>query len=1099
MQEQEGAHNLVFLENDVAEATFPDDSSDIKEEADQQYEVNYWRKEEEVPTGYTFKSKKKIFVKAVDSIKIKLKKGVEFVIDDLKIKILDCRNGPNGAEIDIEIVDKKDRGQAVLKIFGPNSRKECTLMINKSKKHDAKFVKILAVHIIKRLVDNFISGQSWNDFFEKKGLQAFKKPKSCESCGKGFLNDMTLNRHIKQYHIENKICCDLCEDKFYTERSLDKHIKGHHTTSTSNFELREKEVVDKSKFKEHESVDHNQVSVACDVFETGPDMEINPKEHKEGDHMQQRFRCDLCENMFYNEIALNNHVSVNHAELLLEKEDQTEEMEIDEVIVNEKFTSGLAESNHIKHESMDVDLLIAEDEALKRSNLKDSKVLEKEKKREEDERKYESIQSMNKAISDEDTDTDTENVLINLEKTSWEEKRVEDELIDINNTIREEPTSHEAEEPMEIGSQQIIDEVNKSNEIEKNQTKLSKRKRKRKKLSTLESIRNTLPDGLKPIPENIKHFTSKDSLILSTKGDGACALNAASAHIFEDQGQGRKFRSILNNHMERKFPFYSQKISFPYERQVGVAGKTVRFDNSEEYLQYLRSNEAQLLWSDAEELIAIANLYQMDIRVITTKGPEDPEPTMATIGPDEDVEIKEFAMLKPGVVPTMTLLHTIDSHFDLVIPKDARIVKDMYGDNPYSKPESTELDTIKEEYENLKAVHTRCEKDIINLKDLVKELTSKIEAMNNKEKPLDEENYEFQNAKNLFTKKQMGFQRIGPQFEANKKPDIVNYRCTNCSKCFTTKNKLEVHKKTVHTNDEQNNCKNCAQSFKTKSELSKHMATHTNVQYDCNQCTNKYETKHELTNHTSTHTEKQLSCKNCGDVFKTKSEFSNHIETHTQDGDWNCDECSYQTNSHKDLERHKAYHGRPKDGNNLGSKNCNFCTQKFNTDNELEEHKQRHKTFKPCRNIPDCKFGINCLFNHNNYNKNKSLCYECGNEFNTFNELMFHRKNKHTMRACENFIQNRCRFSSERCWFNHNNSKTIIDKHQTKQHEKISCPQPSKKSLISEPSVFQNVPVNLAPPSTAPTEATWRKMITMMEHLNQMMQIIKKTNPFLSL
>ena len=177
----------------------------------------------------------------------------------------------------------------------------------------------------------------------------------------------------------------------------------------------------------------------------------------------------------------------------------------------------------------------------------------------------------------------------------------------------------------------------------------------------------------------------------------------------------------------------------------------------------------------------------MDIRVITTKGPEDPEPTMATIGPDKDLEIKEFAMLQPGVVPTMTLLHTSDSHFDLVIPKDARIVKNMYGDNPYSKPESTELDTIKEEYENLKAVHTRCEKDIINLKDLVKELTSKIEAMDNKEKPLDEENYEFQNAKNLFTKKQMGFQRIGPQAEANKKPDIVDYRCINCNKGFRRK------------------------------------------------------------------------------------------------------------------------------------------------------------------------------------------------------------------------------------------------------------------------------------------------------------------------
>ena len=916
----------------------------IKDKTQKTYRESFWPAKPETPKGYTYKGKSKLMSHIMEKIKSILKKGTTKEIGDIKIDVLDAKPLGGALQVTIAMTNKKERGIALVDFWGPNKRKECTIMIKKSKDYDELFVNILAKQVIQPCLDCLIQGKTLDSLFVSTG------PKTSRT--------------------QQKYKCDICDKFFDSIKYLKIHKTQIHTMNTNN--------------------------------------------------------CDHCEYTDHSKTNLRKHIKTEHTPI-----------------------------------------------------------------------RNESIQFMNKATSNEDTDT--ENVLINLEKTSWEEKRVEDELMDINNTIREEPTSHEAEEPMEIGSQQIIDEVNKSNEIEKNQTKLSKRKRKRKKLSTLESIRNTLPDGLKPIPENIKHFTSQDSLILSIKGDGACALNAASAHIFEDQSQGRRFRSILNNHMERKFPFYSQKISFPYERQVGVAGKTVRFDNSEEYLQYLRSNEAQLLWSDAEELIAIANLYQMDIRVITTKGPEDPEPTMATIGPDEDVEIKEFAMLKPGVVPTMTLLHTIDSHFDLVIPKDARIVKDMYGDNPYSKPESTELDTIKEEYENLKAVHTRCEKDIINLKDLVKELTSKIEAMNNKEKPLDEENYEFQNAKNLFTKKQMGFQRIGPQFEANKKPDIVNYRCTNCSKCFTTKNKLEVHKKTVHTNDEQNNCKNCAQSFKTKSELSKHMATHTNEQYDCNQCTNKYETKHELTNHTSTHTDKQLSCKNCGDVFKTKSEFSNHIETHTQDGDWNCDECSYQTNSHKDLDRHKAYHGKPKDGNNLGSKNCNFCTQKFNTDNELEEHKQRHKTFKPCRNIPDCEFGINCLFNHNNYNKNKSLCYECGNELNTFNELMFHRKNKHTMRACENFIQNRCRFSSERCWFNHNNSKTIIDKHQTKQHEKTSCPQPSKKSLISEPSVFQNVPVNLAPPSTAPTEATWRKMITMMEHLNQMMQIIKKTNPFLSL
>ena len=80
---------------------------------------------------------------------------------------------------------------------------------------------------------------------------------------------MTLNRHIKKYHIENKVFCDVCEEKFHTERSLNRHRKGHHRTNIFNSNLCEKEVVDKSKFKEHESVDQNQVTVACSICKKG--------------------------------------------------------------------------------------------------------------------------------------------------------------------------------------------------------------------------------------------------------------------------------------------------------------------------------------------------------------------------------------------------------------------------------------------------------------------------------------------------------------------------------------------------------------------------------------------------------------------------------------------------------------------------------------------------------------------------------------------------------------------------------------------------------------------------------------------------------------
>ena len=69
-----------------------------------------------------------------------------------------------------------------------------------------------------------------------------------------------------------------------------------------------------------------------------------------------------------------------------------------------------------------------------------------------------------------------------------------------------------------------------------------------------------------------------------------------------------------------------------------MKGKRVKFDNPDQYLKYLRGPESALLWSDSKELLAIANLYQIEIKVITTKGPEDPNPTLNTVGPTEELQ-----------------------------------------------------------------------------------------------------------------------------------------------------------------------------------------------------------------------------------------------------------------------------------------------------------------------------------------------------------------------------------------------------------------------------------------------------------------------------
>ena len=292
-------------------------------------------------------------------------------------------------------------------------------------------------------------------------------------------------------------------------------------------------------------------------------------------------------------------------------------------------------------------------------------------------------------------------------------------------------------------------------------------------------------------------------------------------------------------------------------------------------------------------------------------------------------------------------------------------------------------------------------------------------------------------------------------------------------------------------------CKNCRKTFQTKTELSNHMLTHKeDGGWTCNKCRKVFQTKSDLSTHMVKHKSNgDLTCKNCNNTFKTETELSTHMLTHTNDGDWTCDECAHQTNTLANLKRHleASHHKSRHVPASPQSFSCNSCTRKFNSSTELEEHKRKsHKTFRPCKNLPGCPYENSCIFNHNTIDSSKFLCFACGNEFDTFSDLMFHRKMKHTMFRCIKFSENKCSFTAESCWYNHDSDKS--EEQSSSQQEGFWDPPPAP----NHPSVFRDVPVNLAPPSPQPTQATWLKMVTMMENLNQMMKNIKETNQFLS-
>ena len=188
--------------------------------------------------------------------------------------------------------------------------------------------------------------------------------------------------------------------------------------------------------------------------------------------------------------------------------------------------------------------------------------------------------SMHKTVHNESIQstktTTAENVpdenLTDLERVSWEEQRIDEQLMDVNDTKKEEDSGSETnkDEPMNTDvtdtddmnendsvdageqellerskyrDQQIMDKQKKSEEIEErnklkneesernkcNQSKSSKRRRKRKKISMGEDEVFQLPENMKRIPDNIKHFTNKDDLILKFEAYGASFLNTGSA------------------------------------------------------------------------------------------------------------------------------------------------------------------------------------------------------------------------------------------------------------------------------------------------------------------------------------------------------------------------------------------------------------------------------------------------------------------------------------------------------------------------------------------------------------------------------------------
>ena len=582
----------------------------------------------------------------------------------------------------------------------------------------------------------------------------------------------------------------------------------------------------------------------------------------------------------------------------------------------------------------------------------------------------------------------------------------------------------------------------KSKNIRKNSNKAKKRK-----LSNENEVLFKVPN-LKTIPPGCQHLVNPGDIVYVVPGDGACCPNCAAAFFFHDEVFGPKLRRKMNEffvkHYQKKYKDICPcSDETPFVRNTSSG--EVTYTDPEELFKFLMSGDkkSDYMWSDSVDLVVIADMYQVNIKVITVKGSTDMNPTVNWFYPDKNME--QFAELRNVEQNDMILLHEDDSHYNLIISKDSDLAKlgslsfrfnvgplvnNATGESDKDTKEEigkcneteeaenvdqneSELAKLKIEFKKCKESrdafekeYFKCEKELrikteeteklkLEIKDLRKIVKLRKEI---KDKKLDIETEEsVDELKIVSDNKKKGFGRESPSTESVKRPD---------------QNLDQIKTKEF-------NCKKCVFSASNRFQLNKHINL-----------------KH-------------------AEIGKTELN-SGHNEE-----DFNCVECDFQCSSKMQLRKHKSLKHMIRSELDNEQLKCRYCDEVFSLKWNLMVHrKNNHEgTVAICRNYADgnCSFTAEaCWWVHERRanNEEKIQCFICSEIFNNKSNLMSHRKQKHSnfVQMCTKFSNKSCRFQEDFCWYRHKTEK-----------DEIAC-EVEEKETDTTP-VFQKGIKNPKPPS----------------------------------
>lgn len=181
------------------------------------------------------------------------------------------------------------------------------------------------------------------------------------------------------------------------------------------------------------------------------------------------------------------------------------------------------------------------------------------------------------------------------------------------------------------------------------------------------------------------------------------------------------------------------------------------------------------------------------------------------------------------------------------------------------------------------------------------------------------------------------------RFVPDAQRESENVECPIC-KCIYLRSSLAVHMR-VHNGERPYECQVCSKAFSTKWNLQLHKWTHaarSTKPFKCNQCNAAFYRHSDYTAHMNSHRNvRPYTCNYCGAQFIRKYNCLRHVKEHEENKAYTCDVCNKTFHRSYYLKEHLRVHSgaRPY--------SCHICGKSSSTKSNHNKHVRIHHAREP--------------------------------------------------------------------------------------------------------------------------------------------------------